>query len=82
VNIVCAFLLHDHDHTDQNLKAAYIHVLADALTSVTAIVGLTAAMLWNIPWLDALGAIISSFVILRWSVGLLKDSGKVLLDLK
>lgn len=82
VNIVCAFLLHDHDHTDHNLKAAYIHVLADALTSVTAIVGLTAAMLWDIPWFDAIGAIISSFVILRWSVRLLKDSGKVLLDMK
>ena len=82
VNIACAFLLHDHDHTDHNLKAAYIHVLADALTSVTAIAGLTAAMLWDIPWLDAIGAIISSFVILRWSVRLLKDSGKVLLDIK
>ena len=38
-------------------------------------------MIWNIAWLDALGAIISSLVIIKWSVGLLKDSGKVLLDL-
>lgn len=82
VNIACAFLLHhDHDHGDHNIKAAYLHVIADALTSVTAIIGLTAAMIWNIVWLDALGAIISSFVIIKWSVGLLKDSGKVLLDL-
>jgi cation diffusion facilitator family transporter len=82
VNIVSAVLLHhEHEHADHNIKAAYLHVIADALTSVTAILGLTAAMLWNIVWLDALGAIISSFVIIRWSIGLLKDSGKVLLDL-
>lgn len=82
VNVACAFLLHhEHEHTDHNIKAAYLHVIADALTSVTAIIGLTAAMLWNIVWLDAVGAIISSFVIIKWSVGLLKESGKVLLDL-
>ena len=82
VNIACAFLLkHEHEHSDHNIKAAYLHVIADALTSVTAIIGLTAAMIWNIVWLDALGAIISSFVIIKWSVGLLKDSGKVLLDI-
>jgi len=83
VNIASAFLLrHDHEHSDHNIRAAYLHVIADALTSVTAIVGLTGAMLYDIVWLDALGAIISSFVIIRWSVGLLKDSGKVLLDIK
>lgn len=82
VNVVSVFLLHHkHEHSDHNLKAAYLHVLADTLTSVTAIIGLTCAMIWNIVWLDALGAIISSFVIIRWSVGLLKDSGKELLDL-
>ncbi|MFN8256169.1 MAG: cation diffusion facilitator family transporter [Bacteroidales bacterium] len=83
VNIVCAFLLHhEHEHSDHNIKAAYLHVVADALTSVTAIIGLTAAMIWNIIWLDALGAIISSLVIIKWSVGLLKESGKVLLEMK
>jgi len=83
VNIASAFLLrHDHEHSDHNIRAAYLHVIADALTSVTAIVGLTGAMLYDIIWLDALGAIISSFVIIRWSVGLLKDSGKVLMDIK
>ena len=82
VNILCAFLLsHKHEHSDHNIKAAYLHVIADALTSVTAIIGLTAAMIWNIVWLDALGAIISSFVIIKWSIGLLKDSGKALLDI-
>lgn len=82
VNIVCAFILHhEHEHTDHNIRAAYLHVIADALTSVTAIAGLSAAWLWNIVWLDALGAIISSFVIIKWSIGLLKDSGKSLLDM-
>lgn len=83
VNIICAFLLHhDHEHSDHNIRAAYLHVIADALTSVTAIAGLTGAMIWNIVWLDALGAIISSFVIIRWSVILLKDAGKTLLDIE
>jgi cation diffusion facilitator family transporter len=83
VNIVSAFLLHhDHEHTDHNIKAAYLHVLADALTSVTAIIGLTVAMIWNILWLDSVGAIISSVVIVRWSIGLLRGTGKVLIDYK
>jgi len=82
VNIASAFILHHkHEEADHNIRAAYLHVIADALTSVTAIVALTSAMLWNILWLDALGAIISSFVIMKWSAGLLKDSGKALLGL-
>lgn len=81
VNIVSAFILkHEHEESDHNIRAAYLHVIADALTSVTAILALIGAMLWNITWLDALGAIISSFVIIRWSLGLLKDSGKALLS--
>jgi len=83
VNISCAFILrHDHSHSDHNIKSAYLHVVADALTSLTAIMGLTAAMIWDIVWLDALGAIISSFVIIKWSVNLLKESGKSLLDIE
>jgi cation diffusion facilitator family transporter len=83
VNITCAFILHhEHEESDHNIRAAYLHVVADALTSVTAIAALIGAMLWNILWLDSLGAVISSFVIIRWSVRLLKDSGKVLLDLE
>lgn len=83
VNIASAFLLHhDHDHSDHNIRAAYIHVIADALTSLSAIVGLIAAMIWDIPFIDTIAAIISSLVIIKWSVGLLKDSGKVLLDVQ
>jgi len=83
VNILSALLLHhDHEHSDHNIRAAYLHVLADALTSLSAILGLTAAMIWDIPFIDAVAAIISSLVIVRWSIGLLKDSGKSLLDIK
>ena len=82
VNVASAFLLHhDHEHSDHNIRAAYLHVIADALTSVSAILGLTAAWIWDIPFIDTIAALISSFVIIKWSVGLLKDSGKVLLDI-
>ena len=83
VNIASAFLLHhDHQHTDHNIRAAYLHVIADALTSLSAILGLTAAMIWDIPFIDTIAAVLSSLVIIKWSIGLLKDSGSVLLDMK
>ena len=83
VNIASAFILHhEHEHSDHNIRAAYLHVIADALTSITAIIGLTAALIWNIIWFDALGGIISSFVIIRWSVSLMKESGSALLDMR
>lgn len=82
VNITSAFLLHhDHEHSDHNIRAAYLHVVADALTSVSAIIGLSAAWIWGIPFIDTMAAVISSLVIIRWSVGLLKDAGKSLLDI-
>ncbi|WP_147377304.1 cation diffusion facilitator family transporter [Mangrovibacterium diazotrophicum] len=83
VNIASAFLLHhDHDHSDHNIRAAYLHVIADALTSVSAILGLTAAMVWDIPFIDTIAAVLSSLVIVKWSVGLLKETGKSLLDME
>lgn len=82
VNIASAILLkHDHEHSDHNIRAAYLHVIADALTSLSAILGLTAAMIWDIPFIDAIAAMLSSLLIIRWSIGLLKDSGRVLLDM-
>ena len=82
VNIASAVLLHHkHEHSDHNIRAAYLHVIADALTSLSAILGLTAAMIWGIPFIDTIAAIISSLVIVKWSIGLLKDSGKALLDI-
>lgn len=80
VNIASAILLHhDHEDTDHNIRAAYLHVIADALTSVGAIIGLIAAMVWNIMWVDTLAAVVSSIVIIKWSIGLLLDTGKKLL---
>ena len=83
VNVASAFLLHhEHEHSDHNIRAAYLHVIADALTSLSAILGLTAAMIWNIPFIDTVAAVISSLVIIKWSVGLLRDSGALLLDIE
>jgi cation diffusion facilitator family transporter len=80
VNILSAFLLHhDHDERDNNIRAAYLHVLADAVTSVAAILGLLTAMIWELPYVDAIAALVSSAVIIKWSLGLLKDSGKELI---
>jgi cation diffusion facilitator family transporter len=83
VNLISAVLLHHkHDDTDHNIKAAYLHVLADALTSISAIAGLVAARTWDIPFIDPLVAIVSSVVIIKWSIGLLMSSSKVLIDIK
>ena len=65
---------------DNNLRAAYLHVIADALTSVLAIVALLAGRSYGWVWLDPVIGIVGALVILRWSSGLLRDSGAVLLD--
>jgi cation diffusion facilitator family transporter len=90
VNLVSALILkdshhHDHDHDhghghDNNMRAAYMHVLADAATSVLAIAALAGAYWWNLSFLDPLCGLIGAAVIGSWSVGLIKDSGLVLLD--
>jgi cation diffusion facilitator family transporter len=81
VNIISARLLHhEHHESDHNIKAAYLHVLADALTSVSAIVGLLVAKYFNIVYIDPLVAIVSSLVIIKWSIGLLASSSRDLID--
>ena len=95
VNVVSAFLLHgshghDHHHghshgnenhhEDHNLKAAYFHVLADALTSVLAIVALLFGSLFGWWALDPAMGIVGALVITRWAWGLLKESSAILLD--
>ncbi len=70
---------HDHEH-DLNLRAAYLHVLADAATSVAAIVALIGGMFWGAAWLDPLMGIVGAGLVAAWSVGLLKQSSRVLLD--
>lgn len=70
-----------HSHTkDLNLYAAYYHVLADAATSVFAIVALVAAMIWGLIWLDALMGIIGSFLVGYWAFGLMRKSAMILVD--
>jgi cation diffusion facilitator family transporter len=72
---------HDHHH-DTNLRAAYVHVLADAMTSVLAIVALLAGRFYGWVWLDPAMALVGVAVILSWSYGLLWSAGAVLLDMQ
>ncbi|WP_439497909.1 CDF family Co(II)/Ni(II) efflux transporter DmeF [Bosea sp. (in: a-proteobacteria)] len=76
---------HGHHHhaqagRDNNLRAAYLHVLADAFTSVLAIVALVGGSLYGWIWLDPMMGIVGALVIAHWSFGLLRASGAVLLD--
>ena len=88
VNLLSAALLHgaDHHHEhkeghhDHNLRGAYLHVLADALTSILAIGALIAGKYLGWIWMDALTGILGSIVIGRWSLGLLRETSAVLLD--
>ena len=93
VNLVCAWLLHDghahnhgrehhhgpHEH-DLNLRSAYLHVLADAATSVFAILALFGGKFFAANWLDPLMGVVGSALVAIWAVGLLRDTGRVLLD--
>ena len=76
---------HQHDrrgsaHADNNLRSAYMHVLADALTSLLAIAALLAGRFLGWAWLDPTTGILGGVVIARWSWSLMKDTGAVLLD--
>jgi cation diffusion facilitator family transporter len=70
---------HDH-HNDHNLRAAYFHVLADALTSILAIVALLAGKFFGLRWMDPLMGIIGAILVSRWSFRLISTTGRVLLD--
>lgn len=89
VNLVSAAMLshgqehghhHHHHHHDHNIRAAYFHVLADALTSVLAIAALVAGRFFGLVWLDPVIAIVASLVIARWSWTLMRQTAAVLLD--
>lgn len=96
VNFICAWLLkeghhhahpehghhapsHDHHH-DLNLRSAYLHVIADAATSGLAIVALLGGKYWGANWLDPTMGIIGALLVAAWAFGLLRDTGRVLLD--
>ncbi|OAD81925.1 cation transporter [Comamonas thiooxydans] len=93
VNLACAWLLkdghhhhhghehhHDHAHGDLNLRSAYLHVIADAATSVMAIAALLGGMLLGFAWLDSVMGLVGSVMVAMWALGLLRDSSRVLLD--
>lgn len=96
VNLVCALILgqahdhhHDHDHPphhghahhhDLNLKAAYIHVVTDALTSLLAIAALAGGWLWGWAWLDPATGLAGAVLVALWAKNLIVQSGRVLLD--
>lgn len=96
VNLVCAVILnsgahehehhhqgedeHSHNHEDLNLKSAYLHVVADALTSILAIIALLGAKYFEFNWLDPFMGIVGAVLIIRWSFSLLKDTGGILLE--
>lgn len=95
VNLVCAWLLnssgghhqpdehhdhaHDHHH-DLNLRSAYLHVIADASTSVLAILALLGGKYWGANWLDPVMGIVGSVLVAVWSYGLIRDTAHALLD--
>jgi cation diffusion facilitator family transporter len=70
----------DHGHADHNLRAAYLHVLADALTSLLAIVALLAGKFYGLVWMDPLMGIVGAILIARWSWGLLAQTSVILTD--
>ncbi|EMI4410571.1 TPA: CDF family Co(II)/Ni(II) efflux transporter DmeF [Serratia marcescens] len=92
VNLLCAWLLrggghhhhhgddHDDTHHDLNLRSAYVHVLADAATSVLALIALFGGKLWGAAWLDPLMGIVGAVMVAAWAYSLMRDSGKILLD--
>ncbi|MDO1529774.1 CDF family Co(II)/Ni(II) efflux transporter DmeF [Fulvimonas sp. R45] len=94
VNLLCAWLLkdghhhhgHDHEHDhghrhhDLNLRSAYLHVVADAATSVLAILALSGGKFLDISWLDPLMGIVGAVLVAQWAISLIKQSGRILLD--
>jgi cation diffusion facilitator family transporter len=96
VNVISAWLLssgthhHDHGHAhshaphehhhDLNLRSAYLHVLADAATSVLAIGALVGGRFFGLRWLDPVMGMAGTLLVGRWALGLLRDTGRVLLD--
>ena len=94
VNLACAWLLkanhdrdhhqgghdHSHHHTDLNQRSAFVHVIADAATSVLAIIALFGGKLWGASWLDPVMGIAGAGLVAVWAYRLLRDSARVLVD--
>ena len=82
INLICAVILHQKNNSDDyNIKAAYLHVLADAFTSLLAIFALFFGEIYGMPWLDAMSGLLGSIIIFKWALGLIKKSAFKLLHL-
>ena len=92
VNSICIIIMegsHKHNHEeheeekeDYNFKAAYYHILADALTSILAIAALLVGKYYNLIFFDSLVGILGGLLIIRWAIGLIKNTVKILIDMK
>ena len=90
VNSICIFIMENahkckNEHAekeDYNFKSAYYHILADALTSILAIFALIVGKYFNFIFLDSIVGILGGILILRWAIGLIKDTVKILIDMK
>jgi len=92
VNSICIMIMegsHKHNHEEQeeekedyNFKAAYYHILADALTSILAIAALLVGKYYNLIFFDSLVGILGGLLIIRWAIGLIKNTIKILIDMK
>ena len=90
VNVICIFIMeykhhHSHEetkHKDYNFMAAYYHILADAMTSILAIIALLAGKYFDFILLDPVIGILGGILILNWTVNLLKNTVKILIDMK
>jgi cation diffusion facilitator family transporter len=93
VNFVCAWMLrggseHHHEageepgaaHKDLNLRSAYLHVVADAATSVLAVIALVAGKWYAVKWMDPMMGVLGGILVLVWAYGLLRDTGCILLN--
>ena len=87
VNLASALMLrspeepgHGHHHHDHNLRAAFLHVVADALTSVLAMIALLGVRFWHLGWMDPAIGLLGAVLITVWAVGLLRETSRTLLD--
>ena len=94
VNLICVLVLgdthnhshacgshhHEHEHENLNYKAAYLHILADAFTSILAIGALLLGKYFGLVFLDPVIGILGGIIIAKWAVGLIKSSSLILLD--
>ena len=84
VNLFCIFIMEygeKNKEQDYNFKSAYLHILADAITSIFAVFALCFGKYFGMYYLDAIMGLVAGVLILRWTIGLIMDTSKILLDM-